>query len=194
MKKLILPTAMVLAFALFSSCKDKKTKDIEKMHLTVNKLLDDHLFKENIKATLREISFLKVDTLNQNTLDTIRKAGNTEKMTKFLDKINELKPLITSDLNQMTLQKNLGWTDLFNNTKIQFDEHQNEMRKLIDSVEFYQKINEKISARIAKNKKPKPTYQLKSFFKLTLTKNNKSENILDTVYNHFDENINLIKM
>ncbi|RWU10645.1 hypothetical protein [Pedobacter chitinilyticus] len=193
MRKLILSATALLLATVTISCKDKKTEGIEKMTDTINKHIDDGLFKENVTTTLREVTFLSVDTLTENTLDTLRQVKNQEKIDNFLSETRQYQSLMKNELSQMRLQKSLGWTVLFNNTKNDFEEHQGKAKALLDSINAYENTNQKIKNRIKTNKNPKPVYEMKMLIKLTMNKGNESHNLLDTSFYHFNESFVMLR-
>jgi|GEM_PF-6692940 len=187
MKKIILSIAVALLAFAITSCKDKKASDIKKMTASINKFIDDGLFKENITTTLKEVKFLSIDTLNENTLDTLRLLKNQEKIEGFLNNAKQYHALIKNEISQMELQRSLGWTSMLNTTKRDYEEHKEKAKELLDSVSKYEMVNEKIQTKIKANKMPKAIYEMKMFLKLTMKKGNESHNMLDTAYYHFNQ-------
>ncbi|WP_410222180.1 hypothetical protein [Pedobacter sp.] len=189
MKKIIYLFMLVSLY----SCKDQKTKDIEKMQASVDKALKDAIFKQNLEADIKEFSVVKVDTLDENRLDSLRMFNNQKRIDYFIEESNRYIALMKNELSQMELQQSIGMTEGVNISKRDFEEHKNKATMLSDSVGYYQNINDSIEKRIQARKNPKTIYELKMFVKMILKKGKETENVLDTTYHHFDENINLIK-
>ena len=108
MKKLVL-----LSF-LFCSCKNEKEKQILSINTAFKKQIVNHAFKNNYSINILELKLLKLDTINENFIDTIHLRSNNKKIQKFSELSESVLAKCKSETKLAQLYSNLRSITLFN--------------------------------------------------------------------------------
>lgn len=195
MSKMIKILSIVLL--LFCSCNSRYERNLIKMSKEVQCYLKDKAFKENQTINILDIKLFEYDTLNENFLDSIRILQN---FTQFEDEKDLAEKYLELSSQAMKIAMLYAMTNGTNNelTKMYLGDAQEHLEKAEihkDKVIELRAIDSTIRNRIQERISPKPIYRVKSFLKAEIKDLNTDkikENILDTAYFFFNEDLKII--
>lgn len=175
----------ILIILSFLSCKSKEEKALIRMKSVYEKWITDEAFKQNIKLTIYQLDAISIDTVNENTLDSLQRAIYQNKVNQFILLGNEE----VKRAEKHTRLSKLGY-QLNNDLGTQAKELANENMKLInsyiDSSKYYLKLDSILNQKILSRKQPVEIYKAKFFLKSTFAKDGQERNSLDTVFGYFN--------
>lgn len=190
MKKYLL-LALIALMAV--ACTSQYERNLQKMERIIKKQIEDEAFKNNMKVELLEFKVVSYDTINENVLDTFRMITNQSKIDFYAERHRELLKEVKDKYYMAGLASSLNAPDM---AKHDFDEAEDlaaEVRKIADSLVKYIQIDSTLRAKIESRKSSSELYRMKAFIKATITaKDGSTNNVMDSIYYIFDENLNQI--
>lgn len=185
-------TISVLCLAFFLISCDKYQSNLNHMSESTKKQLSDFAFKENIKISIIDFKPISYDTINENTIDTIRLMDAVDRTEWYTKMSSDIADLLDSERDQYNRYLRLGWTDLASSQKKDYDKHKEEGLAYLDSAKIFTEKAYQIRKKIEVRTSPKPVYKFNAFIKASMKKGEEENNLLDTIHRYFDEDLNLI--
>jgi hypothetical protein len=165
---------------------------LNKMKESAEGRIRDYAFKENMTLSLLEMKAIDYDTISENHLDTLRILKCTEKMDNFKKLFDSNMELVRINMEQAKLSGMIGSKTLLNMEKEEAQKYLKEAEKCRDSILYYHILDSLTRIKITNRKEQRNFYKTRIFIKATLEKGKDKNNILDTVFYIFDQNLNII--
>lgn len=176
----LIVTIYFLCIALFA-CKGKIEIQKEKISETVRKYINDYAFKDNSNVEFHEFKLLRVDTTNENYIDTLRLVNNEEFKERFTREADELQSKIKKDMATLKLYAAAHYKDLFEYSNAEMSRDIEKLKSYSDSIRKHYLRDSLIRTDIKSRINPKTIYATKFFIKATQHKGLQKHNLLDTV-------------
>ncbi|RKD12489.1 hypothetical protein BCY91_12660 [Pelobium manganitolerans] len=190
MKQLLL---FIIIGTLIYGCQSKQERDIEKMNSQVKKEIQDRAFKMNATVEFLDFKFVKCDTIDENDLLESKASRFQEKAISFYKQGSNELDFANLSQRKMLQYRDLGWSSLYYSEKQDFNDYMKKAQEAKDSADFYQTKDSLIQLKIKANHNPKNIFETSFFVKARLHTKQNTENLLDTLYFHFDENHKILR-
>ena len=179
---------ILLSIIVLVGCKSKYEKNLSIMEANYKQSLIDDAFRNNQKLTIFTLKAIRYDTINENSIDTIR-------LIRLSLRRNNLIDLVVSQTNSLETEKDImNLTDdpvLHSFYREKIKESLKESQPQVDTIEMLKLKDSIIKQRILSKRNHVRYFRLKIFEKSTLKKDTISENCMDTIFIYFDKNLKL---
>ncbi|MGI8951377.1 MAG: hypothetical protein ACR2FN_07305 [Chitinophagaceae bacterium] len=175
------------------SCKHDATKELtEELKQKALKQEQDLAFTNNSKLTIYYFDPIKVDTVMEGKIDTMKLLYLNRFEKIYTNIMNDFVSEIELNLSQAKLYDELGSETLLNSAKTKGKAIGARAALYNDTLNQYLMLDSSIRKRILSKKISDTFFRLKVYEKLTRFKNGDSVNTLDTAYYFFDKNKNYV--
>lgn len=182
---------LLFSLSIFFACTSEKQKQINLIKSGYQNYINDVAFKNNSSVNVLRLDVISIDTLNENTYDSLEVYRHLKVLNDFDEKGKDVLESLNSNKNLAIMARKLG-SDSYDHF---VDYARSDSRKAMaikDSMTKYLEIINAIDEKIKKRKNPKPVYEVKLFLKAEFLENNKKSNFMDSTVVFFDNTYKLL--